>query len=228
MTDQIYISNEYKDKTEDSILIKGYDHTNIPQEANLVFGVSRIWENDWQNYGQGMLINGIEEAFSEKGIDSKDEDVTNLLTMSNRIRELNKMPFILEEELQLLEKINAVQIELNNIKIEIYNELYPEIVEEEKKEVLKEWFDPDSDRKDGESYWGRFTIQSVQNLIDLRNPSEETVKMVTAQIQKLFPKGVYVRICIKEPTYETDAKGNNWNSYSKEERTFPVFISYNL
>lgn len=233
MTDPIPIPNEPQDQTEKAFLIKGYDHIIIPQEANRVFGVAKDWENDWQKYGQAMLIDGIEKVFSERGVDGKDEGMEDLQEMNNRIKELKRVPLIddkddakINEVIEYLDKVDGVETQLNNIKIEKYNELYPEIVEEERKEVLKRWFDPDSDKRDGESYWGRFTIQSVEDSIDLTIPSEETVKKVTTEIQKLFPKGVNVRICIKKPTYQTNTVSNNWNSYSKEERTFPVFISY--
>ena len=226
MMDILSIPDESQDPTEINVQIKDYDHKNIPKDADLTLNIAKTWEEDWRNYAQGMLVEKVEKIFIEEEIGG-DAMTKQCLKMTNETDELKKVDAIDSEKTEgYMEKVQNIEARLQNVKIRIYGEHYPEIVEAQKKEVLKAWFDPDSDRRDGEFYWGRFTIKSKGGLIDLTAPSEKIVNEITDKVQELFPGGIKVRVCTKSPTYETNTELNDWNSYLKGERTFPVFISY--
>ncbi len=230
MMDLNLLKHEPQDRIESSFSISEYDHKNISKDPALILNNAKIWEDDWKCYARDTIIKAVENELDQSGL-SSNEQIKALVEMGVKIEKFKSSPptksINMSNRLNnYQENVYSIESRLKNAKIELYNKLFPDIVKKQRVEVLKKWFNPDSDRKDGEFYWGRFTIQAIEDSIDLRIPSEETVKMITDKIQSLFPAGISARVCTQIPGYETNTEQRNWNSYSKQERTFPVFISY--
>ncbi len=225
------------EKDPQFLLICNMDHLVRSEKVEDVISSADMWESEYmEDVVERRIVTEVNRLLDERGVsDSELALMKEKEKMLGKFREQAKRFMSIYSshmrEGMVVDRIvsfkNRTEEEVRKEeekKLAYCNAIYPGIVKEAEDIVSKIYFNPKFEKRNGELYWGRFTVQSFDRGIDLKEVDSNTVGVITKQIQRLFPQGVKVRLCLREPS-EEEKNQTEYDIYEESRRSFPIFIS---
>lgn len=226
-----------REREQPFFFICNMDHPVESKSADDVVRSADLWESEYmEDVVERKIVTEVSRLLDERGVSDRELDLIKereerlegFREQAKRFMSIysSHIPegMVVDRIVSFRNRTEEEVLREEKKKLAYCKGMYPDIVKEAEDIVSKIYFNPKFEKRNGELYWGRFTVQSFDRGIDLREVDSNTVGVITKQIQRLFPKGIKVRLCLREPSKE-EKNQTEYDIYEESRRSFPIFIS---
>lgn len=226
-----------REREQPFFIIRSMDHPVESKSADDVVRSADLWESEYmEDVVERNIVTEVSRLLDERGVSDRELDLIKereerlegFREQAKRFMSIysSHIPegMVVDRIVSFRNRTEEEVLREEKKKLAYCKGMYPDIVKEAEDIVSKIYFNPKFEKRNGELYWGRFTVQSFDRGIDLREVDSNTVGVITKQIQRIFPKGIKVRLCLREPSKE-EKNQTEYDIYEESRRSFPIFIS---